>query len=154
VHGASGAFDFEISETRIQRIADRRGGLRRAAVAFHTVVPSFARRDVGDVPCLPGALCRIVSPHTRSFDGVTPDARLTRLWWDVALRLLRCEARMSELLADIVSAYGRDLDPESLAKTRRYLETLSSAVRTDDLPAYGLAYLEQLHNPDPRYTGC
>jgi hypothetical protein len=31
---------------------------------------------------------------------------------------------------------------------------LSSAVRTDDLPAYGLAYLEQLHNPDPRYTGC
>jgi hypothetical protein len=61
---------------------------------------------------------------------------------------------MSELLADIVSAYGRELDAESLAKIRRYLETLSSAVRTDDLPAYGLAYLEQLHNPDPRYTGC
>ena len=61
---------------------------------------------------------------------------------------------MSELLADIVFAYGRELDPESLAKTRRYLETLSSAVRTDDLPAYGLAYLEHLHNPDPRYTGC
>jgi hypothetical protein len=61
---------------------------------------------------------------------------------------------MSELLADIVSAYGRELDPEALAKTRRYLEALSSAVRTDDLPAYGLAYLEQLYNPDPRYTGC
>jgi hypothetical protein len=25
VHGASGAFDFEVSEARIQRIADRRG---------------------------------------------------------------------------------------------------------------------------------
>ena len=61
---------------------------------------------------------------------------------------------MSELLADIVSAYGRELDPESLAKTRRYLETLSSAVRTDDLPACGLAYLQQLHDPDPRYSGC
>ena len=61
---------------------------------------------------------------------------------------------MSELLADIVSAYGRELDAELLAKTRRYLETLSSSVRTDDLAAYGLAYLEQLHNPDSRYTGC
>jgi hypothetical protein len=61
---------------------------------------------------------------------------------------------MSELLADIVSAYGRELDAETLAKTRRYLETLEPAVRTDDLPAYGLAYLEQLHNPDPRYSGC
>jgi hypothetical protein len=42
--------------------------------------------------------------------------RLTRLWWDVALPLLQCEARMSELLADIVSAYGREPDAESLAK--------------------------------------
>jgi hypothetical protein len=61
---------------------------------------------------------------------------------------------MSELLADIVSAYGRELDAETLAKTWRYLETLKPAVRTDDLPAYGLAYLEQLHNLDPRYSGC
>ena len=61
---------------------------------------------------------------------------------------------MRELLADIVAAYGRELDSESLAKTRRYLEALGSTVRKDDLTAYGLAYLEQLHNSDPRYTGC
>jgi hypothetical protein len=61
---------------------------------------------------------------------------------------------MSELLADIVLAYGRELDPETLEKARRYLEVLKTAVRPDDLPAYGLAYLEQLHNPDPRYSGC
>jgi hypothetical protein len=61
---------------------------------------------------------------------------------------------MTELLADIVSAYRREVDAASLEKTRRYLETLRFAVRTDDLPAYGLAYLEQLHNPDPRYSGC
>jgi hypothetical protein len=61
---------------------------------------------------------------------------------------------MSELLADIVAAYGRELDAASVEKTRRYLEALTTSVRTDDLPAYGLAYLEQLHNPDTRYSGC
>jgi hypothetical protein len=61
---------------------------------------------------------------------------------------------MSELLACIIWAYGREPDAESLEKTRRYLETLRPAVRTDDLAAYGLAYLEQLHKPDPRYSGC
>jgi hypothetical protein len=61
---------------------------------------------------------------------------------------------MSELLDHIVSAYGCKPDAEALEKTRRYLETLRSAVRADDLAAYGLAYLEQLHNPDPRYSGC
>jgi hypothetical protein len=61
---------------------------------------------------------------------------------------------MSELLADIVLAYGRDLDAAFLEKTRLYLEALKTAVRPDDLPAYGLAYLEHLHNPDPRYSGC
>jgi hypothetical protein len=61
---------------------------------------------------------------------------------------------MSELLAGVVSAFGRELDAASLEKTRRYLEALKTAVRADDLPAYGLAYLEQLHKPDPRYSGC
>jgi hypothetical protein len=46
---------------------------------------------------------------------------------------------MGQLIADIVSAYGRKLDAESLEKTRLDLEALKCAVRTDDLPAYGLA---------------
>lgn len=61
---------------------------------------------------------------------------------------------MSEILADIVLVYGRELDAETRSRTSRYLETLRSAVRADDLAAYGLACLEQLHNPDPRYSGC
>jgi hypothetical protein len=61
---------------------------------------------------------------------------------------------MTELIADIISAYGRELDAGSLAKTCRYLEVLRPAVRADDLKTYGLAYLQQLHDPDPRYTGC
>jgi hypothetical protein len=79
---------------------------------------------------------------------------LTPLRSNAALLILQCEARMSEVLADIVSAFGRELDAASLEKTRCYLEALKTAVRSDDLPAYGLAYLEHLHNPDPRYSGC
>jgi hypothetical protein len=60
---------------------------------------------------------------------------------------------MSEVLDDVIVAFGRELNEESRAKIKRYLETLSSTGKTD-LTTYGLAYLEQLHNPDPRYTGC
>jgi hypothetical protein len=61
---------------------------------------------------------------------------------------------MTELVDSILKAYGRELDAESRAKIGRYLETLASAGKKDDLTACGLAYLEQLYNPDPRYTGC
>jgi hypothetical protein len=59
-----------------------------------------------------------------------------------------------ELVDDIMKAYGRELDAESRTKMRQYLETLTSAGKRDELTACGLAYLEQLHNPDPRYSGC
>ena len=61
---------------------------------------------------------------------------------------------MRDVIDGVIAAYGRELDAEARAKISRYLETLSSAGKTGDLTTYGLAYLEQLHNPDPRYTGC
>jgi hypothetical protein len=61
---------------------------------------------------------------------------------------------LTEILSDILETYGRELDQESRAKMTRYLETLTSTGKRDDLATYGLAYLEQLKNPDPRYTGC
>jgi hypothetical protein len=61
---------------------------------------------------------------------------------------------MRETIDDFIEIYGRELDAESRDKIRRYLETLSSTGKKEDLTIYGLAYLDQLHNPDPRYTGC
>jgi hypothetical protein len=62
VHGTSGAFDLEISEACIQRIADRRGRLRRTAISLHPIVPGFTGSDVRDMArlsgTLPGALYR------------------------------------------------------------------------------------------------
>jgi hypothetical protein len=64
---------------------------------------------------------------------------------------------MCEIIERILTTSGRgDLDAHSRAKIIRYLETLKSAGNRDreQLTAFGLAYLEQLLNPDPRYTGC
>jgi hypothetical protein len=63
---------------------------------------------------------------------------------------------MTDVLTAIVRAYGRDLNFEASQKIRRYLRTLSSAGRGDsgELMEYGLAYLNELENPDRRYSGC
>jgi hypothetical protein len=64
---------------------------------------------------------------------------------------------MSKIVDGILLTAGRsDLDAQSRAKIIRYLETLKSAGNRDEqqLTTFGLAYLEQLFNPDPRYSGC
>jgi predicted SpoU family rRNA methylase len=61
---------------------------------------------------------------------------------------------MTEIVDAILRTYGKELDAEARAKISRYLETLTSTGKKDDLTVYGLAYLEQLDNPDPRYSGC
>jgi hypothetical protein len=63
---------------------------------------------------------------------------------------------MIEIIDSIMKTYGREVEGESRAKIRHYLETLTSTGTQDSqqLMTYGLGYLEQLHAPDPRYTGC
>lgn len=68
---------------------------------------------------------------------------------------------MDDIVDQILKSYAQELDSESLEESRekisRYIETLSSAGKTDSrqLAHYGLAYLRQLREgPDPRYTGC
>jgi len=73
------------------------------------------------------------------------------------MQSLQCEHAMSEIVDSILRTSGRnDLDAISRAKIIRYLETLKSAGNRDEqqLTSFGLAYLEQLFNPDPRYSGC
>jgi hypothetical protein len=83
---------------------------------------------------------------------------LTEGMQGAAMQRLQCErAIMSEIVDSILLTSGRsDLDAQSRAKIIRYLETLKSAGNRDEqqLTTFGLAYLEQLFNPDPRYSGC
>jgi hypothetical protein len=73
------------------------------------------------------------------------------------MQSLQCERVMSKIVDGILLTAGRsDLDAQSRAKIIRYLEILKSAGNRDEqqLTTFGLAYLEQLFNPDPRYSGC
>lgn len=83
--------------------------------------------------------------------GLTKPAR------NAAMQPLQCGRAMTEIVDGILRVSGRsDLDAQSRAKIMRYLETLKSAGNRDEqqLTTFGLAYLDQLFNPDPRYTGC
>ena len=64
---------------------------------------------------------------------------------------------MSDIVDSILRASGRDdLDAQSRARIISYLEALRSAGNRDEhqLTTFGLAFLDQLFNPDPRYSGC
>lgn len=70
---------------------------------------------------------------------------------------LQCGCVMSDIVDSILRASGRgDLDEQSRARITSYLETLKSAGNRDEqqLTTFGLAFLDQLFNPDPRYSGC
>jgi hypothetical protein len=65
-----------------------------------------------------------------------------------------------EIVDSILRAYGNQLDSDfieaSRQKVSRYIETLASTGERDpeQLTTYGVAYLNELRNPDPRYSGC
>jgi hypothetical protein len=74
-----------------------------------------------------------------------------------------CGARrglMDELVDGIMQTLGQELHPDVLEASRtkvaRYIETLASTGKRDpkQLTIYGRAYLRELQEPNPRYSGC
>jgi hypothetical protein len=66
---------------------------------------------------------------------------------------------MPDIVDHILQIYAAELGCEFLEfsreKVSRYIETLASTGKdSGQLTEYGLAYLKELHRPDPRYTGC
>lgn len=66
---------------------------------------------------------------------------------------------MNQVVDEILSTCGGELDSEFLAASRekvsRYIEILASTGQhADQLTDYGRAYLQELKNPDPKYSGC
>jgi hypothetical protein len=90
---------------------------------------------------------------------INPELRLTRPSRDDALRSLqRGMSIMPEIVDHILRSYAGELDSDFLEacreKVKRYIETLASTGKdSGQLTEYGLAYLKELHHPDPRYSG-
>jgi len=63
-------------------------------------------------------------------------------------------AHMNDIVEKVLSSYGKDMS-DAREKLRNYLDLLASAGKTDEqLLAFGIAYLQEILEPNPRYSGC
>jgi hypothetical protein len=62
---------------------------------------------------------------------------------------------MNDLVDRVVSFHGRNVSEPTQAKLFNYINLLAAAGKTpDELLAFGEAYLNEISEPDPRYSGC
>jgi hypothetical protein len=63
-------------------------------------------------------------------------------------------AHMNDIVEKVLSSYGKDMS-DAREKLRNYLDLLASAGKTDEqLLAFGIAYVQEILEPNPRYSGC
>ena len=61
---------------------------------------------------------------------------------------------MNDILDEVLSSYGDDVNG-ARERVRGYLNLLASTGKTEQqLLAFGTAYLKEILEPDPRYSGC
>jgi hypothetical protein len=61
---------------------------------------------------------------------------------------------MNDIVERVLASHGGDVSTER-EKVRHYLSLLASAGKTDEeLFVIGKAYLKEVLEPDPRYSGC
>ena len=61
---------------------------------------------------------------------------------------------MNDILEKVLSSSGEDVNGMR-EKVRHYLQLLASTGKTEQqLLALGTAYLKEILEPDPRYSGC
>lgn len=64
-------------------------------------------------------------------------------------------AYMNDIVDTILQALDRDIGETAHGKVRNYINLLASTGKTDEqLVALGRAYLDEILNPNPRYSGC
>jgi hypothetical protein len=79
---------------------------------------------------------------------------------NAALRSLRCVtfcgvAVLKNIVDSVVSLHGAEVSGPTQEKLLNYIQLLASTgIADDQLLAFGTAYLHEILNPDPRYTGC
>jgi hypothetical protein len=61
---------------------------------------------------------------------------------------------MDSIVESVVSTYGREVCGRTQEKLLNYMRLLASTGKTDQqLLTFGTAYLQEVLEPDPRYTG-
>ena len=77
------------------------------------------------------------------------------LHWHIALRKRTCGVALDIIVDNVVSSYGGEVSETTQERLLNYVRLLASTGKTDDqLLAFGMAYLREILEPDPRYSGC
>ena len=72
---------------------------------------------------------------------------------NAAMQMLRCV--MNDIVEQAVRSYGRDVNWDVREKVSHYISLLAASGQTEaELLAFGTAYLKEILEPDPRYSGC
>ena len=62
---------------------------------------------------------------------------------------------MKLIVEDVIRSYGQDVDEDVRQKVRNYIALLASTgKRREQLVPLAKAYLDEILQPDPRYSGC
>ena len=62
---------------------------------------------------------------------------------------------MTDIIKAVIQSYGREVSEITYDKVSNYIGLLASVGKTDEqILALGKAYLEEIFQPDPRYSGC
>ena len=62
---------------------------------------------------------------------------------------------MHDIVDSVVSCYKGEVSGLTQEKLLNYIRLLASTGKTDEqLLAFGTAYLREILEPDPRYSGC
>jgi hypothetical protein len=62
---------------------------------------------------------------------------------------------MSDIVEKVLSSAGQAVSFEAREKVRNYIGLLASTGKTSrQLERFGKAYLKEILEPDPRYSGC
>jgi hypothetical protein len=61
---------------------------------------------------------------------------------------------MNDIVDAVLQSFGQNVEEAAVGKARNYAELLASAGKSEEqLVARGLASLDELLHPDPRYSG-
>jgi hypothetical protein len=66
-----------------------------------------------------------------------------------------CGVAMNDIVDRVLNSYGRNVSEPTQTKLFNYIALLASAGKTSqELFLFGEAYLREISEPDPRYSGC
>ena len=66
-----------------------------------------------------------------------------------------CGAGLKNIVDSVVGLHGAEVSELTQNKLLNYIQLLASTGKTDEqLLTFGAAYLKEILDPDPRYSGC